>query len=135
MRITVLVLIALLAACSSSTKPMAPGTGEPAVVLPVGEREPLVALGWERGHPERKQWSSLVYSLIHDELFVYYDGAQDAVRFCPAYRGLSREQKATMWSELISAVSYFESGWSPVSRMEETSMGTCLLYTSPSPRD
>lgn len=115
-------LFFLLASCSASSRgPAEPGPEPP---TPPPASSPLESLGWETGHPERKAWSSQVYELLSGELFADFDAAADASRFCPKYAGLSHDQKATMWSELISAVSLFESGWNPLSRMEEPTLGT-----------
>jgi hypothetical protein len=79
-------------------------------------------ISWEK-YPENKNWSDFVYGLINNELFELYDSAGDAEVFCPKYKSLSKEQKVFMWTELISAISYYESAWNPVSRMTETTMG------------
>lgn len=84
---------------------------------------PLVPLSWEKSHPERKTWSSQVYGLIRNQLLVEFDSAQDVERFCPNYNALTDDQKANVWSELISAISFYESKWSPTSRMKENTLG------------
>ena len=83
-----------------------------------------LALSWEKNHPERKEWSAFVSELLSAELFEAFDLAKDATRICPKYETLARDQRIAVWSELISATAYYESGWSPVSRMTETTMGT-----------
>lgn len=82
------------------------------------------SLSWEKSHPERRSWSSDVFLLIGEELFSEFDSAKDAKRICPKYESLQRQQKISVWGELISAVAYYESGWNPASRMVETTMGT-----------
>ncbi|MBK8202454.1 MAG: hypothetical protein IPK68_09140 [Bdellovibrionales bacterium] len=82
------------------------------------------SLSWEKSHPERRVWSSDVFLLIGEELFLDFDSAKDAKRICPKYESLLRSQKISMWAELISAIAYYESGWNPTSRMVETTMGT-----------
>jgi hypothetical protein len=99
----------------------------PTVSTPAPTAVPAIEFGvlsWEKSHPERKAWSDFVFSLIEVDLFSAFDGAKDATRVCPKYAALTKGQKIYVWSELISAVSYFESGWSPTSRMVETTMGT-----------
>ncbi len=81
------------------------------------------SLSWEKNRPERKAWSSQVYLLLSEELLADFDVAKDAKRICPKYDSLSRLQKIFVWGELVSAVSYFESGWNSSSRMVETTMG------------
>lgn len=99
----------------------------PAEVKPTPvESVPLPSYGklsWEKNHPERKAWSEFVFGVFEKELFAAFDSAKDAKRICPKYAALTRSQKILIWGELISAMAYFESGWSPVSRMTETTMG------------
>lgn len=93
----------------------------PSVIVP--EKE-FAALSWERNHPERKAWSKFVFELVSEELLEVLDSAKDAKRICPKYEVLARDQRVLIWGELVSALAYFESGWSPTSRMTETTMGT-----------
>lgn len=79
-------------------------------------------ISWETGHPERAVWSSTAARVIGDE-FSKLDKAQDIARFCPPYLKLHVADRITAWVELIAAVSYYESGWKPTSRMHETTMG------------
>jgi hypothetical protein len=99
----------------------------PAEVKPAPvESVPPVSYGsvsWEKNHPERKAWSEFVFGIFEKELFDTFDSAKDAKRICPKYAGLTRSQKILVWGELVSAMAYFESGWSPTSRMTETTMG------------
>lgn len=83
-----------------------------------------IALSWEKNHPERKAWSDFVFSILEGELFSFFDSAKDSRRICPRYSELQKSQRVQVWGELISAMAYFESGWSPTSRMTETTMGT-----------
>ncbi len=91
---------------------------------------PLVKISWEK-YPENRPWSIYVYDLIDAELFEQFNKALDNKRFCPKFDSLKRDEKLTFWTELISAISYFESGWSPVSRMKETTMGTDPITQRP----
>lgn len=103
-----------------SRKP--PAEAKPAPVESV-PRLSYGSLSWEKNHPERKAWSEFVFSIFENELFGAFDSAKDAKRICPKYAGLTRSQKILIWGELISAMAYFESAWSPISRMTETTMG------------
>lgn len=88
-------------------------------------------LAWESAsHPERQVWSAFAMRVV-DEEFESLDQAQDANLFCPTYDRLSREQKTNFWAQLIAGMSYYESGWSPVSRMQETSLGTDSVTGKP----
>lgn len=94
----------------------------PTVTVPVKTK--FAALSWEKNHPERKEWSTFVFEFISAEVFESFDAAKDATRICPKYESLAKDQRILVWGELISAMAYFESGWSPTSRMTETTMGT-----------
>lgn len=94
----------------------------PSVTIP--EKVEFAALSWEKNHLEKKAWSTFVFELISAELFEVLDSAKDAKRICPKYENLAKDQRVLIWGELISAMAYFESGWSPTSRMTETTMGT-----------
>lgn len=102
---------------SQIEKPISSPTPAP-VVVPT-----KVSLSWEKNHPERKKWSEFVFEFLNAEMIEIFDSAKDARRICPKYEALSKEQRISVWSELISAVTYYESGWNPASRMIETTMG------------
>ncbi|WP_336702874.1 peptidoglycan-binding domain-containing protein [Chryseobacterium indologenes] len=81
-------------------------------------------LSWENGHNSRQEWSKFVFSTI-DKLFnESFAICEDITVFRRDYESLNRNQKINVWGELISAISYYESGWDPTSRMIETSMET-----------
>ncbi len=84
---------------------------------------------WEK-KPEARAWSEFLYDLIDRELFVDLDKVTDMTRFCPTYKKLDREHKIYAWLELVSQMTYYESGWSPVSRMQED-MGTDPVTKKP----
>lgn len=94
----------------------------PSVTVPT--KTEFAALSWEKNHPERKVWSTFVFEFVSVEVFEALDAAKDAKRICPKYELLAKNQRILIWGELISAMAYFESGWSPTSRMIETTMGT-----------
>lgn len=108
--------------CTKDKAVERPPENPPSVTAP--EKAEFADLSWERNHPERKAWSSFVFELISAEIFEVLDSAKDAKRICSKYEVLSRDQRILIWGELISAMAYFESGWSPTSRMTETTMGT-----------
>lgn len=81
------------------------------------------ALSWESTKsPERREWSQIALKTV-EQHFQDLDQAQDATRFCPNYLKLSRDQRINFWGQLISAMSYYESGWRPTTRFKETSLG------------
>jgi hypothetical protein len=124
-------IIFVLLACWSLTnckrglehEKVEPPAPPPGISAPTPKVE-YASLSWEKSHPERRPWSSDVFLLIGEELFLDFDSAKDAKRVCPKYESLQRQQKISMWAELISAIAYYESGWNPASRMVETTMGT-----------
>jgi hypothetical protein len=83
---------------------------------------PLV---WESSsHPERTQWSEYLQNIISTDWKSLLTGASDMTTFCPKYDSLNDDQKANAWAQLFAGIAKFESGWSPTSRMQETTMGT-----------
>lgn len=108
--------------CAKNNEGGTPPVSPPSVTIP--EKMELASLSWEKNHPERKAWSTFVSELISAELFETLDTAKDAKRLCPKYEVLAEGQRIQIWGELISAMAYYESGWSPTSRMTETTMGT-----------
>ena len=121
-----LIVLALSAGCgpaSSSAKVAGPGKpGTP----PVGER-PLggSAPYWEVvNKPERALWTQTVMDEITGNPGALLDGARDMTEFCPNYNNLNSFDRARAWTILLSAIAKFESGFNPVSRYRETTMGT-----------
>lgn len=83
-------------------------------------------LSWEnttQPHPERAPWSAALSSLV-DANLTDFSKASDITQFCPKYVSLTKTQQIKAVSELIVGVIYYESGYSPVSRMVETTLGT-----------
>lgn len=97
------------------------------------EEEPVVVeepafvpepLAWESASkPFRAEWSKYAMKIVTEE-YAKFDRVQDATLFCPRFNSLTVPQKINFWGQLIAGMSYYESGWSPVSRMQETTMGT-----------
>lgn len=80
-------------------------------------------LSWEKNHPERQEWSLKVFNFFfRPQILETIAKATDITAIRPDYHSLSSEQKATVLSELISAMSYYESGWNPKS--ESVDVGT-----------
>jgi hypothetical protein len=77
-------------------------------------------LGWKDSkHPEREAWGQFLKSQLSVKHFDAFNSAKDNKAFCPKFDSLSKDQKVNMWSELLVWVIYYESGWSPTSRMVE----------------
>lgn len=74
------------------------------------------SLSWEVGYPERKAWSDSLFSLISNgDTFNALCLAQDIKEIRPDFSSLTKDQKATVLCELVSAMSKFESSWNPAS--------------------
>lgn len=100
------------------------GTAPETPPTPPPVQEKFEPLAWESASkPFRKDWSDYLFGIVRNEL-PKLDKVQDATTFCRPYFQLTEMQKINFWGQLISAMSYYESGWSPVSRMQETTMGT-----------
>lgn len=118
-------LFVCLWAFLSCTKSKSNVEQSPPVSTEVTVQQPtsLNSLSWEKNHPERKAWSDFIFELIDGELFTSFDSAKDASRVCLKYSNLTKGQRIMVWSEFISGIAYYESDWSPTSRMTETTMG------------
>ncbi len=131
--IAALVMMILLASCSKSEAfgTRLPGNsdngsneGSQTTTPPPSSSTKYAALAWESASkPERKQWSNYVHQIVNEE-YQLLNRASDMTFFCPRYNSLSKEQRVNAIGQLIAAIAYYESGWSPVSRMQETTMGT-----------
>lgn len=91
----------------------------PAPIESIAQLEPIA---WEASNKEAVKWSQFVMQEVKKD-FDTFEKAQDITLFCPKYKQLSKDQKLNAWAQFFAAVSYYESGWSPVSRMIETTMG------------
>lgn len=85
----------------------------------------MVPLSWETSsHPERTAWSDYLMTLVLNDWSSLLKGSTDMASFCPNYSNLNNTQRANVWAQLFSAVAKYESGYSPTSRYQETTMGT-----------
>ncbi|WP_255490201.1 murein L,D-transpeptidase catalytic domain family protein [Bdellovibrio sp. KM01] len=92
----------------------------------------MAPLAWESSaHPERKQWSQYLQTLVLGEWSSLLKGASDMKNFCPKYSSLNDNQKANAWAQLFVAVARYESAYNPLSRMHETTMGTDAVTKKP----
>ena len=77
-------------------------------------------ISWEQKRgPIAKEWTKATVEGV-TALFASFDKAEDSVLFCPKYKTLTKEQKITLWTEMFSAIAFFESSWDPINRMEES---------------
>lgn len=83
----------------------------------------FLPLAWERPrYPERTKWSLHVFLIIESQLNKF-NQASDANRFCPNYKNLNSLQKINFWGQLVAGITYYESGWNPLARYHESTMG------------
>jgi hypothetical protein len=116
-------LFCVACAPSSNSNPVPQSTTPSNPKLNVEPEKMIEPLAWESsGKPERTDWSSYVAG-VNEEEFDRLDLATDTENFCPNYKSLTHQQKINFWGQLIAGVAYFESGWSPTSRMKEPSLG------------
>jgi hypothetical protein len=70
------------------------------------------SLSWEINHPERKEWSIKLISLVSQNKEALEKGQPET--FIAGYNGLPSEAlKIKFWCELLVAVANRESGWDP----------------------
>ncbi|GIL18428.1 MAG: hypothetical protein BroJett040_21790 [Oligoflexia bacterium] len=104
----------------------------PITSVPVTPVYKMEALSWESPkRPDAVNWSTHAFQVVDKEVFDKLDKASDADFFCPKYKWLERNQRVNFWGQLFSAVSYYESGYDPTSRMQETTMGSDPITGKP----
>jgi hypothetical protein len=82
------------------------------------------SLVWEAAsRSQAPSWSQFVFTLIAGDAKALL-AASDWNQFCPNYANLSQQQKINAAGQLIAAMTKYESGFSPVSRYQESTMGT-----------
>ncbi|HVK62779.1 MAG TPA: murein L,D-transpeptidase catalytic domain family protein [Bdellovibrionales bacterium] len=79
---------------------------------------------WDNSHSTSKAWTGYVQDAVKAYGSALMAGPSDVTTFCPAYNSLSTQNKLNFWAQLIAAMAKYESGWNPVSRYTETTMGT-----------
>ena len=76
------------------------------------------SLSWEINHPERKEWSARLISLVSQNKDDLERGQPET--FIAGYNGLPSEAlKIKFWCELLVAVAKFESDWNPKNVFKE----------------
>ena len=79
-------------------------------------------LSWESKNPKNAEWTKITLGAV-EKHFEKLDKAEDMGTFCPEYKNLDKGQKIAVWGELISAMSFYESGWNPNAQFTETGLG------------
>src|SRR5688500_8529696 len=109
----------------AKSDPASPETPDPAPTVPPETPPetsvPLVRALWEKPNPVAgPTWTSYAFAVVRDYGGNLLAGSGDVTNFCPAYHSLNREQKISFWVYLVSAVTKYESGFSPVNRYKES---------------
>lgn len=109
---------------------VAPDPGSPA---PANENAyKMTPLAWESTkYPERKAWSQHLQKIILEDWSSLLPGTDDITNFCPRYNTLDNNERANVWAQIFVAIAKYESAYSPVSRMQETTMGTDPVTRQP----
>lgn len=94
--------------------------------VPADQNRPdaYAPLTWESNVKDSILWSLAIYRFIQSEQPVLLQTqVTDMNTFCPRYDSLAQVQKINFWGQLVAAIAKFESGWKPVTRYVETTMG------------
>ncbi len=113
--------------------PEDPPTNQPPTTVPtIPVPAPFVfeALAWEAPKPNSKPWSTYVFSLLETEAKDILS-AEDMTIFCAKYPSLSDKQKINVAGQLIAGIVRYESNFNPLTRYQETTMGTDPITGEP----
>lgn len=83
----------------------------------------FVAL-WHGKNADADRWSDIVRNVVQTKAPALLKGSGDIEDFCPMYSRLGTIDQLNFWVQFFAAVSKYESGFDPTSRMVETTMGT-----------
>ena len=85
---------------------------------------PFVSALWETANPGTgSQWTQFAFDTVEQAAPVLLNGTSDVGKFCPNYSQLDTDHRASFWVYFVSAITKYESDFSPVSRMQETGLG------------
>lgn len=79
-------------------------------------------LSWEGKNPKNSEWTKITLAAI-EKHFEKLEKAEDITTICPQYSSLDKDLRLKVWGELISAMSFYESGWNPNAQFTETGLG------------
>lgn len=100
--------------CTSSQVKQDSNQEDPSgLVLPLSPKS--IHLSWEEGHPERSEWTEFLLDKINLNLGTY-ESASDMKFFCPKWDSISQEKRIIAASELLVAMSFYESSWNQNSK-------------------
>lgn len=126
--------ISPVSSSSGSSTPKAPRTPSPVVATPpvtATPSTPTPAVGstdfvalWHGKNADADRWSDIVRNVVQTKAPALMKGSSDIEDFCPMYSRLGTIDQLNFWVQFFAAVSKYESGFDPTSRMVETTMGT-----------
>lgn len=96
-------------------------SGDHTIVSPQNTNR--IVLYCENSKPNNcKAYADTITKIVRKDL-ASFSKASDVTKFCPKYHSLNDDQKIKAFSEIISGIILHESGYNPLSRMVETTMG------------
>jgi hypothetical protein len=84
---------------------------------------PEYALSWESAQPDGFKWTEFTLQTLATATHSLENGARDVQSFCPNYANLTSARKLNFWGVLVSAIVRYETGFNPLARYRETTMG------------
>lgn len=106
--------------------------GHPNVDQPGTEIYKPTPLLWEASQKDGVLWSAFAYQIIGSDVAdILLPGSTDIKQFCSNYDGMTNSERVNFWAYLISAMAKFESGFNPLSRYAETTLGTDAITRLP----
>ncbi|MFM6928659.1 MAG: murein L,D-transpeptidase catalytic domain family protein [Bdellovibrio sp.] len=108
-------------------------TPTPAPTPPIssGSTYKMTSLSWESDSATRAAWSEYLQKIVLSDWSSLLKGTSDMASFCPKYNSLNNNQRANVWAQLFVAMARYESGYNPLARMHETTMGTDPVTKKP----
>lgn len=72
-------------------------------------------LSWtSEQYPQRDNWSDALFNFVGQNISTLSQ-ARDITSFCSNYNSMSRDQQINTWAAIISATTFYESGYNPLS--------------------
>ena len=78
---------------------------------------------WDGKHKDSSLWTTYVQDAVSRIGQDLVKGPSDIATFCPQYDRLGTQDRVNFWVQLVAAMTKYESGFNPASRMVETTMG------------
>ncbi len=77
---------------------------------------------WNDKNPNGAQWTAYAQDAIAKYGSALIRGSSDVASFCPNFDRLGTQDRIDFWVQLLAAMTKYESGFNPASRMVETTM-------------